>query len=260
MQSGIDNYAFIDGNYLRKAYEAAMGRFFADVDYRNLSLVTLKQELQASKIFYYDSVDERLPDAKERLEYLDTLSSLDGFHVRRGTITGKKAKRRRQKKVDVQLAVDAMSHAFNKNCWHISLVAGDLDFEPLVNALIQLGVHVHVWHEKRSAAKGLHRAADVAAPITIDQFWAWSTPAFQRSNPIPGTVHGFEHNGEMARGTGTWRGGRIELYERPSANEFVMLARGDSYSRSFWVSFGDAARMKQYFELVHGPIAWDQDP
>lgn len=253
----VRDYAFIDGNYLRLAYETAMGTFFRDVAYRNVDFRRVRDSLNASKVFYYDSIDEDAPDAADRLAHVEEISALDGFHVRLGSIRGSSKRRRRQKKVDVQLAVDALTHAFNKNCWHASLLAGDLDFEPLVAALIQQGVHVHVWHEPSSAARDLYRAADVSAPLGIDQFWTWSAPAYQAAQPKPGRSSGHDHKGEFILRTGTWQDKRIELYEVRSAGSFVLLARGAGYTSSFSIVFHDAERLEQYFGLVHGPIAWE---
>jgi NYN domain len=85
----------------------------------------------------------------------------------------------------VQLAVECLTHAHNKNFWHVTLIAGDLDFEPLVVALVNVGAHVRVLFEKASAAKGLYHAADVAQPMTLSDFWHWSTPRYRADNPTP---------------------------------------------------------------------------
>lgn len=253
----VRDYAFVDGNYLRLAYETTMGAFFANVAYRNIDFERVRESLNASKVFYYDSIDEDAPDAADRQAHIEEISALDGFHVRLGSIRGSNKRRRRQKKVDVQLAVDALTHAFNKNCWHASLVAGDLDFEPLVAALIQLGVHVHVWHEPASASKDLYRAADVSVPLDVDQFWRWSGRAYQSAQPRPQRNAGHDHNGEIKVRTGQWRDKRIELYEIRSAGSFVLLAKGAGYTSSFSMVFDNPERLEKYFGLLNGPIAWD---
>lgn len=256
--SDIRNYAFIDGNYLRIAYESSLRAFLAEADYRNLNLVALKDHLQASKVFYYDSIDEQLSDADDRRRFLDEVAALDGFHVRQGTTTGTKKRKRRQKKVDVHLAVDALTHAFNKNCWHISLVAGDLDFEPLVAALVQLGIHVHVVHEPRSAAKGLYRAADVSAPIDIGLFWKLSKASYRNQYPIPTRSEGNDHSGEFLRQSGKWQDKQVELYEITSKSAWQLLVRGPGYTSSFSFTFSNRTRLVEFFTLVHGSIEWDQ--
>lgn len=146
--------------YLRYAYESTMKRFAReDVSHTSLNLETVKDALRASKVFYYDAVDDEAEDVDARRAYLEHIQSLDGFHVREGTVRKSKKRgkdkeneensdheteRKQQKRVDVQLAVECLMHAYTKNMWHASLIAGDLDFEPLVTALINLGTHVHV--------------------------------------------------------------------------------------------------------------------
>jgi uncharacterized LabA/DUF88 family protein len=121
----IQNYVFIDGDYLQRAYEDTMRKFFENVHHANIDLNALKQFVGASKAFYYGAIDEAAKDAAERRQYFDEIRALDGFHVRQGTITG--TARKRQKRVDVQLAVECLTHAHNKNIWHATVVAGDLD-------------------------------------------------------------------------------------------------------------------------------------
>ena len=70
-------------------------------------------------------------DFKKRLDKqtaeFNAIQPLPLFHVRHGSLTGENRKRR-QKKVDVQLAVDALEHAFRQNMSQMVLVAGDMDF------------------------------------------------------------------------------------------------------------------------------------
>ncbi len=99
-------------------------------------------------------------------------------------------KKLRQKKVDVLLAVEALDHAFRGNMSRAYLIAGDLDFAPLVDSLIRLGTYVHALYSKKSAAKGLYAAADFGQPITFNEAHRWSTPDFRQRHPIPvATMH-----------------------------------------------------------------------
>jgi hypothetical protein len=203
------NYAFVDGNYVRRAYEDSLRPLFPDISHQHLDLTLLKAALQASKVFYYDAVDDDAPDAESRRDYLDLVSGLDGFHVRQGTLSHVK---KRQKQVDVRLAVDALTHAFNKNVWHVTLVAGDLDFKPLVDALVNLGIHVHVHYEARSAAKNLYRAADVAVPIKIRDFFNWSTAEFRDSHSLPVVKDGqILHGSSTILKEGMWQNRTVTL-------------------------------------------------
>jgi uncharacterized LabA/DUF88 family protein len=68
---------------------------------------------------------------KKQTDEFNAIRSLPGFHVRLGTLSGT-GKRLRQKEVDVQLAVDMLTQAFAKNMNRATLIAGDLDFRPVV--------------------------------------------------------------------------------------------------------------------------------
>jgi uncharacterized LabA/DUF88 family protein len=117
------------------------------------------------KVFYYDAIPgrehgEEEANYQERVrpfyESFDTIRSLDRVHVELGNIVGKE---RRQKGVDVKLAVDMLTHAFRGNITRATLFAGDADFEPLIHALVNEGLHTTLWHPPQ-ASKGLKSAAD----------------------------------------------------------------------------------------------------
>jgi uncharacterized LabA/DUF88 family protein len=254
--SDIQNYVFIDGNYLRRAYEDSMRTFFQDVHHSDLDLSAVKKGVGASKAFYYDAIDERAADADTRKQYLDEIRSLDGFHVRQGTITGE-ARKKRQKGVDVQLAVECLTHAHNKNVWHVTLVAGDLDFEPLVTALVNVGTHVHVLFERKSAARALYHAADVAYEITLRMFWEWSKTSFRKRHPIPyfdNTRHGSGSRPgdiETIPAQGVWKGRPVWLCTAPASTWMLHFPEHEDES-SMTFRFHDRERLEQFFLLEHG--------
>lgn len=258
----IQNYLFIDGNYLRRAYEDTMRRFFPDVHHYNLDLRAIKQYARASKAFYYDAVDESAPDADERKSYLDEIRALDGFHVREGTITGKAKK---QKRVDVQLAVECLTHAHNKNIWHATLIAGDLDFEPLVNALVSAGTHVHVLYERKSAAKGLYQAADVAAEMTLSTFWSWSHLAYRKQNPAPTPDDTMYGSGSLPSDVhtidkGTWNRRPVMFCTSLTPGNCLLHFPRHDEQESMTFRFTERARLERYFLLCNGgEFTWNSN-
>lgn len=255
----IQNYVFIDGNYLARAYDAAMQPFFPEADSRNLDLTKLKEAMSASKAFYYDAIDEDKLDAKQRRERLEVIGTLDGFHIREGSVSTRK-KKKQQKQVDVRLAVECLTHAFNKNFWHVSLIAGDLDFKPLVDALINLGIHVHVCYEATSGNRLLYRAADVGQLMTIDDFWKWSTTEWQWTHALPQTHVNDSPGGEFLRKQGTWNGRPARLWENKTNGVHIVSVDEQGTSRKFRVLFDDAARLEQYFLLrFGGAFEWIPD-
>jgi len=152
-----------------------------------------RMRLGGDRIYYYDCVDD-LKQASEseddfetrrdkQIAEFDAMQSLPLFDVRLGRLTGENRKRR-QKKVDVQLAVDALEHAFLQNMSHMILVAGDLDFAPLVECLVRVGTQVTVMYE-RSAAADFYRAADINTEIRLNQVHGWCSQPFQKHHPLP---------------------------------------------------------------------------
>jgi uncharacterized LabA/DUF88 family protein len=188
-QSGV--YIFVDGAYLEKAYASVMGKIFNDpgeLDYAEFQATT-----NHFRVFYYAATESKLDSETEdqfnlRFEMqqgrFETIGGLPGFHVRTGVTTGGKKRTRRQKEVDVQLAVDMLTYGARGSLRHVKLIAGDRDFRPLVEATVALGVHVEVAYEKDSGAKELYRAADVATRLTPSHFHFWSSESFrQRFQP-----------------------------------------------------------------------------
>ena len=111
-------YLFVDGNYLRKAYEKTMTSFFGSappIEYRQLIGLGANHQ----RAFYYDAVDYEprpgeTPDQTEariaeRVTLHRQINAIPNFHVREGYVsTGRRVSKREQKAVDVQLAVDAL--------------------------------------------------------------------------------------------------------------------------------------------------------
>jgi hypothetical protein len=83
--------------------------------------------------------------------------------VRLGSLSGK-GNRKRQKKVDVLLAVEALDHAFRKNMAQVCLITGDLDFSPLVESLVKLGTYVTVSYVASSGISSTLMSANVILP------------------------------------------------------------------------------------------------
>jgi uncharacterized LabA/DUF88 family protein len=151
-------YLFIDGGYFRKAIENFSKKYFkvssVPIDFSKLGRAY-------TKCFYYDCLPPQLNGeiesdyiARKQIysETLDLIRSTKGFHVFEGVTTGRKGKER-QKQVDVKIAVDMLMHTVRHNMHETTLLAGDQDFKPLVNALVQEGMYINLLCEKFSASK-----------------------------------------------------------------------------------------------------------
>ncbi len=205
-------YLFVDGNYLDRAYTGLLTEFMGNAGQLDLAkLVSVPIGREPDRVYYYNSLDDerRQGEADDAykvrvdadLARFDAIAAIPKFHVRLGSVSGRTMKRRRQKQVDVQLAVDALTHAFNKNMQTAVFVAGDLDFKPLVDSLVSLGVFVEVIYERTSAARDLYRAADSSTALTPVAAWNWSARDYIKTHSLP--IHGLGQPESIAENNGT---------------------------------------------------------
>jgi NYN domain len=255
-----DHYLFIDGAYLRTIYREAMQKFCGVEG--DLDPARVRYGGSASRAFFYDSLDDerRLGESDADFQsrvaaqeaFFNEIRAVNGFHVRLGSVTGKK--RRRQKEVDVLLAVDMLTHGLTGNMKKGILLAGDLDFRPIVEALVQRGVFVDVWFEGRSAAKDLYGAADFGRPIPFSELHGLSRESVLKSYPLPR-----RSAGNAAPHGPTIKRGRVgsspaSLFQFVNDYEFWVQ---DYRGNSLLVRDTDVARIERFMELEFEPVVWD---
>lgn len=258
-----ETYLFIDGGYLRKVADELMQAVFgipADID---LAAVRRNLSPHPRRVFYYDCLNDVHKDGESDSDFdlrvqkqqaaFDAIQSLDGFHVRLGSVSGKNRKIR-QKKVDVLLAVDTLDHAFRKNMQQVFLIAGDLDFVPLVDSLIRLGTYVRIIYQPRSAARGLYSAADLASPLTFNEVYFWTTEEFRKQHPIPtcATGPGMPTPGPPLK-TGTAANRTVQLYQRGAMFGFY-CPRWDHHP--LLVESPDLKLLEKYLKMEYASIEW----
>ena len=79
-----------------------------------------------------------------------------------------------------------LTHGFNRTMKSAVLFSVDLDFRPIVEALVRHGVFVpEVWYRRTSIAAELPGAADFGHEMRFRQVYSLSTESFQRKNRIP---------------------------------------------------------------------------
>ena len=135
------------------------------------------------KVFYYDCLpaqrsNENEADYQERIKpkirLFNHLKSLDGFHVYEGTARYRDKRRgQEQKQVDIMITVDMLMHSVRRNMHEATLLTGDLDFKPLIDALVQEGMHVSLWYPKGRTNYELVDAADSRKALTINTVNSW---------------------------------------------------------------------------------------
>ncbi len=166
----LRTYVFIDGQYVRDEFRRDG---LADDTFDPRGPAYSANITDPSRIFYYDAIDEEAdPEERRRQQsYLDKLQGLYHTHVITGRVRQGK-RRREQKGVDVQLAIDALQAANRGIINAVLLVTGDADFEPLTRAIRDVGPYVYVVAFKRKLAKDLALAADgVVALDKIPRNW-----------------------------------------------------------------------------------------
>ena len=72
----------------------------------------------------------------------------------------------RSKKVDISLATEMLSHAYNNNYEVAVLVAGDEDYVPLVKEVKRMGKQVALWFFESGLSIHLKREADIFFDIS----------------------------------------------------------------------------------------------
>jgi uncharacterized LabA/DUF88 family protein len=184
------HYTFIDGAYLTELLVELGERYFKtplQIDYWRLAS-------SSQKIFYYDSLPARKGSESDddfaiRLEEKDAhfayLRSLDRWHVREGVGRWNKKRGANQKEVDILIAVDMLKHAHRRNMDELTFIAGDLDFRPLLDTLVEDGMHVGLWYGAHNTNQELVNASD--SKVAIDIFWmhTFCTETFKMLFPLP---------------------------------------------------------------------------
>ena len=257
-----DRYLFIDGGYAHQIYRDAMQAVFGVAG--ELSVAKIVLQINVFRTYYYDCLDDSQKDGESksafdlRLQsqeaYFSQIESLPRVHLRLGTVMGR---RRRQKEVDVLLAVDMLTHGFNRSMGQAALVAGDLDFRPVVDALIRAGIYVEVWYENTSGSKGLYRAADLGRPINWSNLYMWSSDAFLATHQLPKVVGGAanEYLTASQLGCGSFEGGTVELMSSAERGPFILhVARPGGTNE--WLKHDDRNVLLGYFSALHGPLTW----
>jgi uncharacterized LabA/DUF88 family protein len=187
-------YAFIDGGHLRTNYDDSISKWCRQPGQIDFSMV--KALTRAQKCFYYDCLDDVRRDTDDDISFqsriaaqelvFDQIQAIEGTHVRLGSMTGT-AKNRRQKKVDILLAVDMLNHAERGNMKTAVLLTGDQDFVPVVQSLVNMGIYVRIMGDRKHTSRELIRAADAYFPIGIANHVAWSTRLLKERFPVPVT-------------------------------------------------------------------------
>jgi len=171
--------AFIDGGYLRSNFELKCNS-------TSLNFEVLKNEFVSNfnancqgkydgdllRVYYYDAaVKPSNEKFKAQENYFSKIRAINGFDIRLGRLihSGNQGTGRlRQKGVDVRLAVDMISKAYQNHYDFAILLAGDNDFLDVVEEVKDAGKRVYGMYFRDHISKQLQDSFD--ARIEIDNF------------------------------------------------------------------------------------------
>jgi hypothetical protein len=127
-----------------------------------------------------------------------------------------------------------------------TLLSGDLDFKPLIDALVQEGMFVTLWYPPRETAKELIAAADSSVPLHIGDLhrsWVGTVPFVMPRISNEGS------RGDFAPIIKTWSIDGVEAKLYKAADSYVVALPDRIYP----------ARVTYYehldFELLTGFLA-----
>src|SRR5689334_14542998 len=116
-------YLFVDAGHLKPNFAEVTEKWFGKAV--EFDVAELRRLFNATKIFYYESIDDqpRSGESAEQLEArireqehaLREINAIQNTHVRYGSVTGRDRRKRRQKEIDILIAVDMMNHAVRQN-------------------------------------------------------------------------------------------------------------------------------------------------
>ena len=174
-------------------------------------------------------------------------------HLRLGKLTGT-GREKRQKQVDILLAVDALNHAFRRNMGRVVLLTGDQDFTPVVRALVDMGLYVTVAGDRTHTSKELIHAADHYIPLTVQSYNDFTSVA-NRTGGFPaisnGTISPEQH--KLLR-TGSIAGVPCLLYENRVGHFWLQFNHPEQPK---YFGNADQGRLLLFCELHLGEVQWD---
>ena len=261
-------YAFIDSRHVLTNYTRSVSKWFPEKP--ELDFARMIDPLGASRSFYYDCIDNLRRQGETDTDYdtrlqsqhadLNRVRSARGCHIRLGVLKGgANKKEKRQKEIDVLIAVDMLTHAAQKNMRTAVLVTGDQDLKPAVESLVQLGVFVELYGDAKGTSRELTWAASAYNKLTFDEYFHWSADRLIRKYPIPSKPSGFVSVAETVLATAQKGERHLELLKTEGPCEYgIRLKTMPHDSRTLW-AHNELDRLKLYADIVLGEIAWQEN-
>lgn len=256
------HYLFIDGGYLDKILYQ-IGTTFWDTE--NLEIDYSIFSHRFSKVFYYNCLPgkangENDDDFQKRIQakedFYNKLKLLDNYHVFEGVTFGRKSKIR-QKAVDIMIAVDMLRHSYRKNMDMATLLTGDLDFKPLLDALVLEGMHSSIYYSKESISKELLYSADSNIRIRIKDIYDWIPDDKKSMYKIPIFESRLNIENSILRKEGITDKGKISLLTRRENEFWLGTPKEKDGTGSYW-QFDNEQKLIRYYEDINDlKIEWN---
>jgi uncharacterized LabA/DUF88 family protein len=265
-------YLFVDGSNFRQYFNETTQKWFGqEVEF---DFGKIKDFFKAEKAFYYDCINDIKNDQEtdeefeervnEQEEKLNEICEVEGCHVFLGSLRrAKKQKKRGQKEVDVMLAVQMMEHAFRGNMNKAVLLSGDLDFRPLVESLVRLGLFIEVVGDQNHISQKLIHSADSHKKLNLNDYFNWvfpEPPLFKSLPFIKSESPNFNinHQPKLIK-VGVYQNQNIELKEYFNNEQGIVYAIifGDSkYLNQTFICSKRLSDLELYFEILYGKVDW----
>ena len=147
---------FIDNSNIFKGFR----KYNVKADYEILkNIIVSDRELK--KICLYEGVV--YPISLEKKKWYEELSNRSGYVIK-ASFDKIASSGAIEKKVDINIAVDIISFAYEDIYDTAVLVSGDGDFVPIVKKVKEMGKNVEIWAFRYSLANALR---DICRPINI---------------------------------------------------------------------------------------------
>lgn len=172
-QKFLNLMIFIDGGYLRRATKDALGKDKIDFnklrDFLRASCEYGRNFPDLIRTYYYDAIIERTErhegEWTKQNKYFEEIRKLDFYEVRLGRLIRQGDGQYKQKGVDILLAVDMVTKAYESHYDVAFLVAGDDDMVELIRSVKDAGKRVYGGYFKDSASKRLVELFDRRFPL-----------------------------------------------------------------------------------------------
>jgi uncharacterized LabA/DUF88 family protein len=231
------HYLFVDGGALRGRLNNVSQRLFNGQTF-NINFVPLAQEF--TKVFYYDALpvrEERETESdyhnriKAQREMLDSAAGIDKIHVYEGDARRRRKFGLQQKKVDVMITVDMLTHSFRRNMHRATLLTGDNDFKPLLDALVQEGMFTTLWYPPDETSTELLNAADSRRRLDIQQLRRLLTEESKGKFVLPAAVNQAPDEPEPGIRVKEWEVDGVHHSLNKDGADLVLLREGDALNR-----------------------------